>query len=429
MRIPLATDLKTRTDVPDKDARLKNAYVEVKNGESYVRKRLIAQGGVSIGTGTAQGGIGFSFGGTDYVFTVNGDVTATNTNSIGTTWNAGTAYSQGTHVVVNFVDYWAIDDNMGNDPTTSPTHWSPTFYPANYPVTSWTLGTLDFPPDPQNSPIAWNGTTFCYVNNNENVFGSGIGSAYTSSDGLTWTQHDALSAIGDSWPIVWNGTYFCAIADPVGSGIISGISLNGISWSEQIDTTSLLHISDMAWNGTVFCAVSVNGVATSSNGISWTLQAFPDAGGADAIAWNGSVFCAIRRSSAIAFTSSNGSTWTQQTLPISSTWERIKALGSTFCILHVGNVAAASTNNGVSWTVSSVPYNNGGGICSSNSKFLVTRGAGSANFVSTSTDGITWTTQTVPATKVWASTAYGNRFTIIDSGSDPNSTCAASTGL
>lgn len=72
MRLPLPTDLKTRTGAPDKDARLKNCYVEERT--NAVRKRCCAAGGIQAGTGIAQGGIAFNVGTTPYVFTVNGDV-------------------------------------------------------------------------------------------------------------------------------------------------------------------------------------------------------------------------------------------------------------------------------------------------------------------------------------------------------------------
>jgi len=63
MRIPLPTDIKTRTGAPDKDARLKNSYVETKGEEAIVRKRPSAQGGIAVGAGVAQGGIGLNIGG------------------------------------------------------------------------------------------------------------------------------------------------------------------------------------------------------------------------------------------------------------------------------------------------------------------------------------------------------------------------------
>jgi len=83
-RIPLATDLKTRTGAPDKDARLKNCYVEVRGDQSAVRRRASCQSdGDVIVAGTAQGGIGLTINGTDLVVTVNGDDIVMGSGSIG----------------------------------------------------------------------------------------------------------------------------------------------------------------------------------------------------------------------------------------------------------------------------------------------------------------------------------------------------------
>lgn len=146
MRIPLATSIKTRTGVPDKDARLKNAYVEGKGDpqspdyQSVVRKRPQAQGGIVTGSGIAQGGIGFSIAGVPYFIGVFGDAangsaltggsTAITPSgaSVGTNWAAGTGYAAGQMVSVDFVDYWAINDNTGSQPPSS--HWSRSFVPA-----------------------------------------------------------------------------------------------------------------------------------------------------------------------------------------------------------------------------------------------------------------------------------------------------------
>lgn len=129
MRIPIASDLKTRTGAPDKDARLKNSYVETKGEQSVVRKRPIAQGGLSVGTGTAQGGLGLTINGTPYFIGFWGDTMQTY-NGSGSNWNSGTSYLTGDHVSVGFQDYWALDDNAGNNPQSSPTHWSSIFVPA-----------------------------------------------------------------------------------------------------------------------------------------------------------------------------------------------------------------------------------------------------------------------------------------------------------
>ena len=136
--------MRTRTGAPEgKDARLKNSYVEGKGDptqpgyQSVVRKRPQAQGGVAVGTGTAQGGIGFSIAGVPYFIGVFGDaangsaLTGGSTAitpygaSVGTNWAAGTAYSIGDHVIVDFVDYWAAYPNDNIDPTLDPYgYWS-----------------------------------------------------------------------------------------------------------------------------------------------------------------------------------------------------------------------------------------------------------------------------------------------------------------
>lgn len=127
MRILLATDIKTRTGAPDKDARIKNAYVETRGDQSVVRKRPIAQGGISVATvgSIAQGGIAYTTSsGGNGVFFLNGDTQGTYTGD-GTTWSAATNYSIGDHVTVDWADYWALTDNINQNPTTNPDDWSP----------------------------------------------------------------------------------------------------------------------------------------------------------------------------------------------------------------------------------------------------------------------------------------------------------------
>lgn len=102
MRLPIATDLKTRTGNPDKDARLKNSYVEVKGDQSIVRKRPGAQGGVSVGTGTAQGGIGLNINGVPSFIGFWGDTINPGSaggglpyTGAGANWTNGSTYAAG----------------------------------------------------------------------------------------------------------------------------------------------------------------------------------------------------------------------------------------------------------------------------------------------------------------------------------------------
>lgn len=139
-RIALATSIKTRTGAPsEKDARLVNSYVEVKGEQSVVRKRPIAQGGVAISTGTAQGGIGFTLNGTNYIYTLNNDVGALDTlATAGTSWSSVTTYAIGDHVAIDFVDYWAENVNINSQPPSADWSATPRYYQQSYFVTAGT---------------------------------------------------------------------------------------------------------------------------------------------------------------------------------------------------------------------------------------------------------------------------------------------------
>jgi len=133
VRLPLATSLKTRTGAPEgKDARLKNCYVETRGDQSIVRKRAIAQGGISIASvGTiSQGGIGVNVNGVDEVFYFYGDTQYTATSATGTTWSSTTNYSVGDHVTVDFKDFWALTNNLNKNPTANPNDWSNSYIPS-----------------------------------------------------------------------------------------------------------------------------------------------------------------------------------------------------------------------------------------------------------------------------------------------------------
>jgi len=161
MKISIASDLKTRTGAPDKDARIKNGYIEVAaDGSAALRRRPSVHGGVPSvsggGAGQGQGGIGFSNGGVSYLITIVGDtangsaMTSSSTSitpstaSVGTTWSSSTTYAIGDHVVVNFVDYWASAASTSQTPSSSSSYWSTTFVPSVYlPITYATWNPAD----------------------------------------------------------------------------------------------------------------------------------------------------------------------------------------------------------------------------------------------------------------------------------------------
>lgn len=363
MRIPLSTNLKTRTGAPDKDARLKNAYVESKGPvndpnnppQTMVRKRPIAQGGIAVGTGTAQGMIGFNIGSTPYIIGVWGD-TLTNYTGGGTNWNGGTSYVTGDHVSYGFKDYWATTDHSGSQPPSA--NWSSVYVPSV----------------PVNHAIP-----------------------------TTWTARS--TTISHQWnDICWNGSVYCAVA----LDGYSATSTNGISWTIGTTPTGLSPYS-VVWNGTVFCAVGSGSgsynCATSTDGINWTGRTIPYGSGGDwCIAWNGAIFCVVERNvgSPVTATSSDGISWTAGTIS-ALTWFNLSYGGGKF-VASGSNTTPGYSTDGISWNygsggISSLDIVYGGG------RFVLCNRNGTASRYST--DGISWSAGgALPSNSLWGSIAW-----------------------
>ena len=249
---------------------------------------------------------------------------------------------------------------------------------------------------PSSGAVAWNGTVFCMV-----VSGTSI--AYTSPDGITWTQRTLPSS--SQWnSIAWNGTVFCAISNT--SGTVAATSPDGITWTARTLPTSQVWNS-IAWNGTLFAVVGGSAstvAATSPDGITWTNRTITS-GTWSLVIWNGTVFLAIG-SGTVAATSPDGITWTARTLAYSLPSTPILAASSSLFVLMTSGTSTYQTSpDGITWTQRSLGTSNGAptginGITSAN--YNATLGlfiaAGSAapittlsqNFTIYSADGINW---------------------------------------
>lgn len=433
MIIPLATDFKTRTSAPDKDARQKNSYIEVKGEQTILRKRPSAQGGVSVGTGIAQGGIGLNINGVPYFIGFWADTMQPYSGG-GTSWDSGTAYVVGDHVSFGFNDYWALEDNTGSQPPSD--NWSPSHVPAVVSPYSWTLGGITIVPDSRGNGTctAYGGGVYCFVKprlQNSN------GNSYTSSNGLAWTEHVLSDDFGleNIVSIVHNGTVFCVCFAKLTGEYVSSTSTDGIIWSAPSAFAEVAVdgvFSMIAVGSTIFSSDTIgSGVYKSTNnGVTWSYTAFPVSWnnyGLAPIVWNGVVLCVVNANinSNKAFTSSdNGATWVQRTLPESIYFTSIAAVGTIICAVN-GTKIGRSIDNGASWTITSHSY--AGKISSNNSIFLIYSGSNTSVYYS-SVDGLTWIERTMPSAKEWLLSTYANsKFIAFDNGA---TSCATSlTGL
>lgn len=235
------------------------------------------------------------------------------------------------------------------------------------------------------------------------------------------------------------------IVDTVYSVAVGGIeskatasyTTDGVTWTSNTISSGVW--VSVAWNGTVFCAVGAElgflggdgKIATSPNGITWTVRTGPaGTGGWTKIRWNGTVFCAISYPGNVSATSTDGITWTPGTPPTifdpvvgSSLGYCLEWNGSVWCALSVSgfpNTTSgwATSTDGLTWTVGSIginlPANNGIGavwawLAWNGSFFCAVAGQQDTTHISaTSPDGQAWTEHDLPITTTWRSIAWNS---------------------
>jgi hypothetical protein len=268
----------------------------------------------------------------------------------------------------------------------------------------------------QGKGIAWNGSRWVAVGFN----GDYSVTIIASSDGITWNNATDMFDNGHAvasrrplYPPITNTPTeaFCVAG---GSGTNSlAYSYNGMTWTDASNNPFTGGGGQgIAWNGSLWVAVGFNGdntitMATSSDGITWTVRANPfDGNGGNGIAWNGSLWVAVGTGvgqTVTIITSSDGITWTPRTNPFDggvaygiawngSLWVAVGSNGDS-------TVTIATSSDGITWTAATSPFNGGVGQgIAWNGSLWVAVGtdysSDSTVTIATSSDGITWTATT-----------------------------------
>lgn len=181
-------------------------------------------------------------------------------------------------------------------------------------------------------------------------------------NGLSWST-STIPGAGVPLAVAWNGARVVA----VGYGQVRYSDDIGITWTAtpEVPLPAGFAYQAIAHNGTVFVAVGVGAAGMrSASGIGWTAITLPVAAQWSRLVWNGVRFVATGAgvSGVVIATSPDGLTWTLQTSPVGATrFRNVALVGATY--VAVGTRYAVGTagfetsgvwtsvDNGVTWIV------------------------------------------------------------------------------
>ncbi len=216
------------------------------------------------------------------------------------------------------------------------------------------------------------------------------------------------------WDVCWAKKLklYCAIC---GNSTNIATSPDGITWTLRTLPASL-NWRAVCWleEKEIFVALAygTSTYATSIDGITWTSRTMPVSANWTDLCWAASagaagILCAVAQDSSIAATSADGITWTQRTLPTSSGWTAIEWSPklNLFCAIAYGSTVAATSPDGISWIQRTLPAASSYWASISwgeeQALFCIVARGPSSTFAATSADGITWTVQTLPVSGDW----------------------------
>ena len=216
-------------------------------------------------------------------------------------------------------------------------------------------------------------------------------SAWTSPDGITWTERVAQFSGSPSWyGLSWgNGIH---VATSANNGSTLWRSTDGISWTTATVPSGWSTLESAFGNG-VFVIVTDGGhVYRSADGIAWTKHNLPYNNQYSHILFNGSLFVVWQMFANVTMTSPDGITWTGRGAPAGLAFNQhgcgvVKA--GSILLFGSGGAPAKRSDDGITWyDVAAQPFSQGftaddwNWICFGNSDFAV------------SADGVSWTTYT-----------------------------------
>jgi chitodextrinase len=271
--------------------------------------------------------------------------------------------------------------------------------------------TITMPSSREWKTVAYGAGKFvAIVGPNSNVF------AYSITMGSTWTE-STLPVSGNWTKLIYADDKFVVVS----SDGKSLYSTNGTSWTQSSMIAG--NWQDVVYGGGKFIAVASDNLigASSPDGIIWSSVNMPDFGDWKSIAYGKGVYVAVAPSdstvSGIA-TSSDGVTWTGND-SISGVWEHVAYGNGRFVVLEGGDTAYFSFN-GTSWSSNALPVSDTwSDLIYANGIFIAL--ARNSQNILTSTDGILWNTNSLGQSEFWSGIAYGNKRYLVISNTEGDS--------
>lgn len=203
-------------------------------------------------------------------------------------------------------------------------------------------------------------------------------------------------------------------------------SVDGITWTTP--KSANIQFSRIIFANGKFVGVdSSNSIATSTNGLNWTIKTTTVPSGTGAfhptdVAYGNGKFVVISRGSGYFATSLDGLTWNIQKNNNMSGMYAITYANDMFVVC--GNKAVYTSEDGETWTVSKVDefivdqkYGWGctqwAGIVYGNGKLVAAGSDGMAGFVWVSEDGINWSAPTKMSNVNWYDIVYSNGLFVV----------------
>jgi hypothetical protein len=212
------------------------------------------------------------------------------------------------------------------------------------------------------SAIAWSGSRFVVVSQIES--GSDM---FRSTNGIDWTQ-DNMAMMKAFTCVVWGNNKFVALANSGPNATRADTSADGITWANH-DMGTSRDWTGIAYSDSLGLYVGVStdavsqGIATSTDGESWTMRNSPDStGGWEAVCWSPGIGMFVAVGANRVMHSTNGVDWTLGTIASKSwravTWHSPRGLFVAVNDTASGTEGIATSTNGLDWTLQNTPHEN-----------------------------------------------------------------------